>query len=107
MVLIYFRSYSSRAASDILSFIIFRSHTSILSWFRSLCFLFPDRSIRRNARVLLVDDIRIKIGSRERVLYIAFEPYLRRIVCMMTFDTANILTSMIFIKRVRAICGSK
>jgi len=26
---------------------------------------------------------------------------------MMTFDVANILTSMIFIKRVRAICGSK
>ena len=55
---------------------------------------------------MLVDDIRIKIGSRERVLYIAFEPYLRRIVYMMTFDTANILTSMIFIKRVKAIYGS-
>jgi hypothetical protein len=26
---------------------------------------------------------------------------------MMTFDVANILTSMIFIKRVKAICGSK
>jgi hypothetical protein len=46
----------SRAASDILSFIICRSHKSILSWFRSLCFLFPDECIRRNARVLLVDD---------------------------------------------------
>jgi len=101
---IYFRSYSSRAASDILSFIICRSHTSILSW--SLGFLFSDRSIRRNARVLLVDDTRIRIGSRERILYIAFKPYLRRIVYMMTFDVANILTSMVFIKRVRAICGS-
>jgi transposase-like protein len=103
---IYFRSYSSRAASDILSFIICRSHKSILSWFRSLCFLFPDKCICRNARVLLVDYTRIKIGSREGVLYIAFEPYLRRIVCMMTFDAANILTSMMFIKRVRTICGS-
>jgi len=28
-------------------------------------------------------------------------------LCMMTFDAANILTSMAFIKRVRAICGSK
>jgi len=81
---IYFRSYSSRAAFRYFKLIICRSHTFILSWFRSLCFLFPDRSIRRNARVLLVDDIRIKIGSRERVLYIVFEPYLRRIVCMMT-----------------------
>ena len=51
--------------------------------------------------------ILIRIGSRERVLYIVFEPYLRRIVCMMIFDVANILTSMMFIKRVRAICGSK
>jgi len=33
-------------------------------------------------------------------LYIAFKPYLRRIVYMMTFDVANILTSLIFIKRV-------
>ena len=93
MVYIYFRSYSSRASSDILSFIICRSHTSILSWFRSLGFLFSDRSIRRNARVLLVDDTRIKIGSREKVLYIAFEPYLRKIIYMMTFDVANTLTS--------------
>jgi transposase-like protein len=55
----------------------------------------------------LVDDTRIKIGSREGVLYIAFEPYLRKIIYMMTFDVANTLTSLIFIKRVRAICGSK
>jgi hypothetical protein len=41
------------------------------------------------------------------ILYIAFEPYLRRIVCMMTFDAANTLTSIVFIKRVKAICGSK
>jgi len=56
---------------------------------------------------LLVDDTRIKIGSRERILYIAFKPYLRRIVYMMTFDVANILTSIIFIKRIRALCSSK
>jgi len=55
----------------------------------------------------LVDDIRIKIGSREKVLYIAFEPYLRKIIYMMTFDAANILTSLVFIKKIRAICGSK
>ena len=40
-------------------------------------------------------------------MYIAFEPYLRKIVYMMAFDFANILTSLIFIKRIRAICGSK
>jgi len=55
---------------------------------------------------LLVDDTRVKIGSREKVLYIAFEPYLRKIIYMMTFDVANTLTSLILIKRVRAICGS-
>ena len=62
-------------ASDILSFMICRSHTSILSWFRSLSFyllvgMFVD------VGVLLVDDTRIRIGSSERVLYVAFEPYL-------------------------------
>ena len=88
-----FHSFSSRASSDILSFIICRSHTSILSW--SLSFLFSDRSVRRDVRVLLVDDARIRIGSRERILYIAFEPYLRKIVYMMVFDDANILTSII------------
>jgi len=60
---IYFRSFSSRAASDILSFLICRSHTSILSWFRSLSFLFPDKDNCGDVRVLLVDDTRIRIGS--------------------------------------------
>jgi transposase-like protein len=73
---IYFRSFSSRAASDILSFLICRSHTSILSWFRSLSFLFAGRDVCRDVKVLLVDDTRIRIGSSEKVLYIAFEPYL-------------------------------
>ena len=34
-------------------------------------------------------------------------PYLRRIVYMMVSDVANILTSMMFIKRIKAIYGSK
>jgi len=34
-------------------------------------------------------------------------PYLRRIVYMMVSDIANILTSMMFIKRIKAIYGSK
>ena len=63
-------SFSSRAASNILSFIICRSHTSILSWFKSLSILFTDKSNCR-VRVLLIDDTRIRIGSREKVLYIA------------------------------------
>jgi len=53
---IYFRSFSSRMASDILGFIICRSHTSILSWFRSLSFLFAGRDVCGDVRVLLVDD---------------------------------------------------
>jgi hypothetical protein len=74
-------------ASDILSFILCRSHTSILSW--SLSFLFAGRDVCRDVRVLLVDDTRIRIGSSEKVLYIAFEPYLRRIVYMMVSDAAT------------------
>ena len=102
-----FRSFSSRAASNILSFLICRSHISILSWFRSLSFLFTDKDDCGDVRMLLVDDTRIRIGSWEKILYVAFEPYLRRIVCMMTFNVANTLTSLIFIKRVKAIYGSK
>ena len=84
---LYFRS--SRMASDILSFMICRSHTSILSWFRSLSFLFPDKDVCGDVRVLLVDDTRIRIGSSEKVLYVAFEPYLRSIVYMMVSDVAT------------------
>ena len=51
--------------------------------------------------------ILIRVGSSERVLYIAFEPYLRKIMYMMVSDVANILTSMMFIKRIKAIYGSK
>ena len=86
---IYFRSFSSRMASDILSFMICRSHTSILSWFRSLSFLFAGRDVCGDVRVLLVDDTRIRIGSSEKVLYVAFEPYLRKIVYMMVSDFAT------------------
>ena len=43
----------------------------------------------RDDKVLLVDDTRIRVGSSEKVLYIAFEPYLRRIVYMMVSDAAT------------------
>jgi hypothetical protein len=43
---LYFCTHSSRAASRALSSMIRRSHTSILSWFRSLSSLFIDRSLR-------------------------------------------------------------
>jgi transposase-like protein len=104
---IYFCSCSSRTASRVLSFMVRRSHTSILSWFRSLNFLFIDKSLRGKVRLLLIDDTRVKVGSREVVLYVAFEPHLRRIVYMRFFDAANMLTALIFIKKIRAIYGSR
>ncbi|MEM1547204.1 MAG: hypothetical protein QXP91_12205 [Candidatus Methanomethylicia archaeon] len=42
-------------ASDILSFIIVRSYVSILSWFRSLSFLFDFD--RRDVRIMVDDTI--------------------------------------------------
>jgi|GEM_PF-6176133 len=36
--------------------------------------LFTDRSTCGDVRILLVDDTRIRIGSREEVLYIALNP---------------------------------
>jgi len=69
--------------------ILCRSYTSILSWFRSLSFLFASRDVCGDVRVLLVDDTRIRVGSSEKVLYVAFEPYLRKIVYMMVSDVAT------------------
>jgi putative transposase len=41
------------------------------------------------------------------VLFIAFEPHLRRIVCMRFFEGANILTALASMKRVKAIYKSR
>jgi len=41
------------------------------------------------------------------VLYVAFEPHLRRIVYIRFFDAANMLTALIFIKKIRSIYGSR
>ncbi|MEM2194882.1 MAG: hypothetical protein QW803_10480 [Candidatus Methanomethylicia archaeon] len=84
---IYFRSCSSRMASDILSFIIVRNY-SILSWFRSLSFLFEFD--RRDVRIV-VDDTIISVGSKSKVVYVAFEPLLRRILYIWVCDVATCL----------------
>jgi hypothetical protein len=39
-----------------------------------------DRSLRGKVELLLIDDTRVEVGGREVVLFIAFEPNLRRIV---------------------------
>jgi transposase-like protein len=104
---LYFCSHSSRAASRALSTIMRRSHTSILSWFRSLSFLFVDRGLKGKVRLLLIDDTRVEVGGREQVLFVAFEPRLRRIVYMRLFEAANIFTALTFIKRIKALYRSR
>ncbi|MEM2193806.1 MAG: hypothetical protein QW803_05000 [Candidatus Methanomethylicia archaeon] len=69
-------------ASDILSFIVVRSYVSILSWFRSLSFLFEFD--RRDVRIVMVDDTIISVGSKSKVVYVVFEPLLRKF-CMYWF----------------------
>jgi putative transposase len=103
---LYFCTHSSRAASRALSIIMRRSHASILSWFRSLSFLFIDRSLKGKVKLLLIDDTRVEVGGRELVLFVAFEPNLRRIVYMRLFEAANILTALSFMKRVKALYRS-
>jgi len=66
---IYFRS--SRMASDILSFIIL-GYVSILSWFRSLSFLFEFD--RRDVRIV-VDDTIISVGSKRRLFTLRLSHY--------------------------------
>jgi transposase-like protein len=104
---LYFCSHSSRAASRALGSIICRSHTSILSWFRSLSTLFVDRSLRGKVKLLLIDDTRVEVGGRELVLFVAFEPRLRRIVYMRFFEAANILTALSFMKKVKVLYRSR
>ncbi|MEM2708821.1 MAG: hypothetical protein QW534_04160, partial [Candidatus Methanomethylicia archaeon] len=66
---------SSRMASDILSFIVL-GYVSILSWFiLSFLFEFDRRDVR-----IVVDDTIISVGSKSKVVYVAFEPLLRRIL---------------------------
>jgi transposase-like protein len=55
----------------------------------------------------LIDDARVEVGGRELVLYVAFEPRLRRIVYMRFFEAANILTAPPFMKKVKALYRSK
>jgi putative transposase len=104
---LYFSSHSSRAASRALSSMVRRSHTSILSWFRSLSTLFMDRGLRGKVKLLLIDDTRVEVGGREVVLFVAFEPILRRIVYMSFFEAANILTALTFMRKVKAIYRSR
>jgi putative transposase len=104
---LYFSSHSSRAASGALSSMVRRSHTSILSWFRSLSTLFVDRSLKGKVRLLLIDDTRVEVGGREVVLFVAFEPILRRIAYMRFFEAANIFTALTFIKKIKAIYRSR
>jgi putative transposase len=56
---------------------------------------------------LLIDDIRVKVGDRKVVLFVAFELRLRRIAYMRLFEVANILTALTFMKEVRAFYRSR
>jgi transposase-like protein len=104
---LYFCTHSSRVASRALSSMVRRSHTSTLSWFRSLSFLFVDRSLRGKVGLLLIDDTRVEVGGREQALLVAFEPILRRIVYMSFFEAANIFAALTFMKRVKALYRSR
>jgi transposase-like protein len=67
--------------------------------------LFVDRSLRGKVRLLLIDDTRVEVGGREQALFVAFEPLLRRIAYMRFFETANILTALTFMKKVKPSTG--
>ena len=66
-----------------------------------------DKSLKGKVKLLLIDDTRVEVGGREVVLYVAFEPILRRIVYMRFFEAANILTAPSFVKRVKALYRSR
>jgi putative transposase len=84
-----------------------RSHTSILSWFRSLSFLFIDKGLKGKVKLLLIDDTRVEVGGMEMVLFVASEPILRRIAYMRFLEAANIFTASTFMKKVKALYRSR
>ncbi|MEM2305881.1 MAG: hypothetical protein QXK51_11120 [Candidatus Methanomethylicia archaeon] len=47
----------------------------------------------------MVDDTIISVGSKSKVVYVAFEPLLRRILYVWVCDAANILTSLAFLRK--------
>jgi putative transposase len=57
--------------------------------------------------LLLIDDTRVEVGGREQVLFVAFEPNLRRIAYMKFLEAANIFTALTFMKRVKALYRSR
>jgi len=61
----------------IFSFIVL-GYVFILSWFRSLSFLFEFDG--RGVRIVMVDDTIISVGSKSKIVYVVFEPLLRRIL---------------------------
>jgi putative transposase len=69
--------------------------------------LFVDRSLRGRVKLLLIGDTRVEVGGREQVLFVAFEPRLRRIVYMRFFEAAHMLTALAFIKKIKAIYRSR
>jgi len=56
--------------------------------FRSLSFLFEFD--RRDVRIV-VDDTIISVGSKSKIVYVAFEPLLRRILYVWVCDVATCL----------------
>jgi len=71
-------------ASDILSFIIL-GYVSILLWF-ILSYLILIGDVR-----IVVDDAIISVGSMRKIVYVVFEPLLRRILYIWVCDVATYL----------------
>jgi len=54
----------------------------------------------------MVDDTIISVGSKSKIVYVVFEPLLRRILYIWVCDVANMLTSLTFLKKIKTTYGS-
>jgi hypothetical protein len=68
---VYFCSHFSRMTLDMPSFIVRKSYTSLLPWFKSLSLPLIDRSLREEVKLSLIDDTKVKV-------YVAFEPPMQK-----------------------------
>ncbi|MEM2511391.1 MAG: hypothetical protein QXY40_11185, partial [Candidatus Methanomethylicia archaeon] len=54
----------------------------------------------------MINDAIINVDSNNRVMYVVFEPLLRRILYIWVYDVINMFTSLTFLKKINAIYGS-
>lgn len=96
-VYMYFQGLSLRAVSACLEDFCPRSHVSVWRWVQRFSQL-KRFFIVGSVRCFLVDETRVKVGSHEAWLWLAFEPHGRFLLGFYLSRTRNILVAELFLQ---------